>query len=69
MAYRHSPDTVLIPSLAVMFFRWVSTVLMLMCSLSAISLLISPFAMQRRMSVSRGVSSSLVRDSWLFFPI
>ena len=51
------PDTDLIPNFSVMFFRWEITVVRLMCSLSAISLLINPLVTSPSTSISRALSS------------
>gem|GEM_PF-6226298 len=57
IAYTARPATDLMPVLWVMFFRWELTVWTEMLSLSAISLLLRPFATSTRTSVSRSLSS------------
>ena len=47
-----NPDTDLIPSFSVMFFLWVMTVVRLIFSLSAISLLINPLVISTSTSIS-----------------
>ena len=46
-----SPDTDLMPSFSTIFLRWVMTVVRLMFSLSAISLLMSPLVMSTSTSM------------------
>ena len=57
IAYTARPATDLMPVLWVMFLRWELTVWTEMLSLSAISLLLRPFATSTRTSVSRSLSS------------
>ena len=60
MAYILRAETLFIPNLDEIFLRWVSTVLMLIANLSAISLLIKPIAISFNTSISRGESSDVV---------
>ena len=58
------------PSLVVMFLRWLRTVFRLMFSLSAISLLVLPLTINWRTSVSRVDSSLLLSlEILLFSPV